>query len=305
VLHGKFLQLWTEGVLPTDDPLEGLRQWTIHYRVDGGPVRQLIHKGAGFSSTHPAPGVWTGKSCIMLGDNTCVPVSAPGGTILLPVQLSVAGEDGKLFNPGGGYTWTESAVMIGKWRGGEIEWEMSQPVKGDPSWTTRGAVEPTIEFLAGGRVLMILRGSNDAKPDLPGHKWVSTSSDGGRTWSEPQPWTYDDGAKFFSPSACSQLVRHSSGRLYWVGNITPENPRGNRPRYPLVIGEVDQRSGLLRRGSVQTIDTLQPGEDPLLTLSNFHAREDRRTKEIAVHATRLFAKPDGWEGDAIVYRVRV
>jgi hypothetical protein len=305
VLNGKFLQLWSEGVLPTDDPLEGLRQWTIHYRVDGGPVRQLIHKGSEYSPAHPAPGVWTGKTCIMLGDNTCVPVSSPDGTILLPVQMSVAGEDGKLLNPGGGYTWTESAVMIGKWRGSEIEWEMSERVKGDPSWTTRGAVEPTLGFLADGRALMVLRGSNDVKRELPGYKWISISSDGGRKWKEPRPWTYDDGTKFFSPSACSQLVRHSSGRLYWVGNITPENPKGNRPRYPLVIGEVDRSSGLLRRESVQTIDTLQPGEDPLLTLSNFHAREDRRTKEIAVHVTRLFAKPDGWEGDALVYRVQV
>jgi hypothetical protein len=305
VLSGKFLQLWTEGVLPTDDPLEGLRQWTIHYRVAGGPARQLIHKGAEYSPAHPAPGVWTGKTCIMLGDNTCVPVAAPDGTILLPVQLSVLGADGKLANPGGGYTWTESAVMIGRWRKNEIEWEMSEIVRGDPSWTTRGAVEPTLGFLSDGRVLMILRGSNDAKPELPGHKWVSVSSDGGRTWSAPRPWTYDDGVKFFSPSACSQLTDHSSGRLFWVGNITPENPRGNRPRYPLVIGEVDRRNGLLRRDSVRTIDTLQPGEDPLLTLSNFHAREDRRTKEIALHVTRLFAKPDGWEGDALVYGVRV
>jgi hypothetical protein len=48
---GRYLELWTEGVLPSDDPLEGLRQWTIYYRVsrDGGrsfgPVRQIVHAG--------------------------------------------------------------------------------------------------------------------------------------------------------------------------------------------------------------------------------------------------------------------
>jgi hypothetical protein len=72
-----------------------------------------------------------------------------------------------------------------------------------------------------------------------------------------------------------------------------------------VIGEVDRRSGLLHRDSVRTIDTLQTGEDPILSLSNFLAREDRRTGEIAVHMTRLFAGSGPWSGDAYIYYVRV
>jgi hypothetical protein len=93
--------------------------------------------------------------------------------------------------------------------------------------------------------------------------------------------------------------------LFWLGNLTPENPKGNRPRYPFVIGEVNRRSGLLIRSSVRTVDTLQPGEDPVLSLSNFYAREDRLTREIAVHMTRLFAFPNNWVGDAHLYRVRI
>jgi len=165
--------------------------------------------------------------------------------------------------------------------------------------------EPTIEFLERDRLLMILRGSNDRRPELPSYRWFSMSEDGGRRWTVPQPWTYRDGEPFFSPSACSQLVRHSSGRLFWLGNITSENPLGNRPRYPFVIGEVDRRTGMLRRESVRTIDTLQAGEDPVLSLSNFFAREDRQTREIAVHMTRLFARPEEWAGDAYLYRVAV
>ena len=38
--------------------------------------------------------------------------------------------------------------------------------------------------------------------------------------------TYADGGDFYSPSACSQLVLHSSGRLFWIGNIAPQNPNG-------------------------------------------------------------------------------
>jgi hypothetical protein len=308
---GRYLDFWTEGILPTDDPLEGLRNWNIFYRIsqDGGQTfgsaRQLVQNGGEFSARHPLPGVWTGKNCVMLGDMTCVPVNAPDGRILLPVQISPLDANGELYNPAGGYTYTDAAVAVGAWRGGELRWELSELVKGDPARTTRGVVEPTIGFLDGGRILMVLRGSNDRKPELPNYRWISLSTDGGRRWTAPIPWTYDDGAPFYTPSSCSQLVRHSSGRLFWLGNLTPENPRGNRPRYPFVIGEVDRRTGLLRRASVRTVDTLQPGEDPVLTLSNFYAREDRRTREIAVHLTRLFARPGAWEGDAQLYRIEV
>ncbi|MCC6291571.1 MAG: exo-alpha-sialidase [Bryobacterales bacterium] len=308
---GRFLDFWTEGVLPNDDPLEGLRQWNIFYRIsrDGGrtfgPPVQVIHTGGEFNATHPMPGVHTGRNCIMTGDNTCVPLAAPGGRLLLPVQLSIAAPDGSLYNPGGGYTWTEAAVLHGRWRKDRLEWRLSSRVSATPETTTRGMVEPTLAFLEGGRLMMVLRGSNDHKPELPSYKWISTSDDGGFTWSSPAPWTYDDGAHFFSPSACSQLLKHSSGRLFWLGNIAGENPHGNRPRYPFVIGELDRRSGLLRRSTVRTVDTLQPGESDQLSLSNFYAREDRATREICLHMTRLFALPSGWQGDGLLYRIPV
>ena len=308
---GWFLDFWTEGTLPNDDPLEGLRQWNIYYRIsrDGGrtfgPPVQVIHKGAEYNATHAMPNVWTGKNCIMTGDNTCIPITAPGGRMLLPAQLSIVAPDGSLYNPGGGYTWTESALLHGRWRNGNLEWEMSERIAGSTDVTTRGMVEPTIAFLEGGRLMMILRGSNDRKPELHSYKWICFSTDGGMKWSKPAPWTYDDGSHFFSPSACSQLLDHSSGRLFWLGNINPTNPRGNRPRYPFVVGEVDRRTGLLRKASVRIADTLKSGESDQLTLSNFYAREDRATKEVCVHMTRLFALQDGWEGDGSLYRIPV
>lgn len=241
----------------------------------------------------------------MLGAVACAPVAAPDGGILLPVQITPLAPDGSLHNPGGGYTYTDAAVLRGRWQGNLLQWEMSDLIQGDPSRSTRGMDEGTLGFLDDGRLLMVLRGSNDRRPELAGLRWFSCSSDGGRQWTTPQPWSYTDGEAFFSPSSCSQLLRHSSGRLFWLGNIAPVNPRGNRPRYPFVIGEVDRRSGLLLRNSVRTIDTLQTGEDPNLSLSNFFAREDRRTGRIAVHMTRLFAGSGAWSGDAYLYDVTV
>ena len=308
---GRYIEFWNEGILKSDDPLEGLRTWNIFYRVsrDGGrsfgSTFQVIDDGSEFDVTHPLPGVWSGKNCVMLGDMACAPVTAPDGGILLPVQITPLGPNGNLYNPGGGYTYTDVAVVRGRFEGDRLRWEMSDPIKGDPARSTRGMDEGTVAFLKHGRVLMVMRGSNDKRPELPSRRWFSISSDGGRRWTTPEPWTYSDGEAFFSPSSCSQLLRHSSGRMFWLGNITPENARGNRPRYPFVIGEVDRGSGLLMRGSVRAIDTLGAGDDPILSLSNFFAREDRRTGEIAVHMTRLFAGSGPWAGDAYVYHVRV
>ena len=307
----RYVEFWNEGTLASDDPLEGLRQWNIYYHVsrDGGrtfgPPVQVIHEGSEFHSLHPLPGVWTGKNCVMLGDVPCVPVALADGTILLPVEITPLAPDGTLYNPAGAYTYTDVAVVRGRWRGGTLYWRMSELVRGDPNRATRGMDEGTVEALDGGRLLMVMRGSNDRRPELPGYRWFTISADGGSRWEKPRPWTYQGGEPFFSPSSCSQLLRHSSGRLFWLGNVTPGNPRGNRPRYPFVIGEVDRRGGLLLRDSVRTVDTLQPGEDPILTLSNFFAREDRVTGEIAIHMTRLFARTDGWTGDAYLYRVQI
>ncbi len=307
---GRYLEFWQEGVLPSDDPLEGMRVWSLKYRVSkdgrifGNPLT-VIHEGGEYSAAHPLPGVYTGRNCAMLGDQTSKPVAGPDGSILLPVQLSVLGADGKLANPGGGYTYTNAAMLRGRWKGDELVWRMSDQIRIDPAASTRGAVEPTIERLDDGRILMVLRASNDKRPELPSYRWVSESGDGGMKWSPPRPWTYDNGERFYSPSACSQLLKHSSGKLFWLGNITPANPAGNRPRYPFVIGEVDRRNGLLRKESVRVVDDREEGEDKILTLSNFYAREDRETRQIALHMTRLFAHPNAWEGDAMLYRIAV
>jgi len=301
---GRYLEFWNEGVLPTDNPLEGMRQWNLYYRsgVNGKPI-PLIHEGAEFNLQHPLPGVFIGRNCAMLGDQTSAPVPAKDGSILLPIQISHLGPNGDYYNPTGGLTYTDGALLHGTWKGDKLVWRMSQLLTGDPNRSTRGVVEPTVGILDDGRVILVIRGSNDKRYELPSYRWYAISNDGGWKFSEPRPWTYDSNENFFSPSACSQLLKHSNGKLYWLGNINPVNPKGNRPRYPFVIGEVDSKTGLLRKSTVRTVDDRQPGEHEILTLSNFYAREERGSKKIALHMTRLFALNDGWEGDAMLYRI--
>ena len=301
---GRFVEFWVEGILPHDDPLEGMRQWNIFYRV-GGEAHQLIHEGAEFNARHALPGVYTGQNMVMLGDVASVPIASRDGAILLPAVVTPTGSDGQLYNPTRAYTYTDAIVLHGRWNGDRLVWRASDRVKGDPERATRGMDEPAIESLADGRLILVLRGSNDRKPELPSYRWIAYSSDGGWHWTSPAPWTYSHGEPFFSPSACSQLLRHSNGRLYWIGPITPVNPRGNRPRYPLYVGQVSDDNGLLIRDRLIKVDDRQPGDDETLMIYSIYAREDRQTHEIAIHASRIVTPQGVFGGDAMLYRVAV
>ncbi len=314
---GRLLRFRIEGILPNDDPLEGMKQWVVYYSAseDGGRTwyldEPIIHRGAEFSRTHPIPGVETGRTCFMIGDTASVPLQLDDGTILIPVIITPSGPDGEATNPGGGYTYTDAAVLHGRWLpdGRRLEWQLSARVQADPARSTRGMDEPTLALLNEGRLMMILRGSNHTRPALPARRWVAFSGDRGHTWTAPVPWTFSDGTNFFSPASCSQLINHSSGRVFWLGNITPENPVGNRPRFPFVIGEVDRRTGLLQPASLRVVDDRGPGDSPDLSLSNFSAREDRTNGEIILHLSRLFQHSTpterDWTSDAWWYHIPV
>lgn len=308
-VNGRLVNMVIEGVLPSDTPLDGMKTWYLKYTVseDGGRttlVEDLVMQ-KGCTPEHPLECVWVGKNAVMKGTESAM-VRAPQGHLVLATMLSPVGPDGEYYNPGGGYTWTEVLILFGKWqRDGRIEWELGPRVAVDPSRSTRGLCEPTLALMPDGRILMVMRGSNDAKPQLPGHKWHSVSSDGGRTWTEPQPWHYSDGSPFFSPSSLSQLMRHSSGRYYWVGNICKQNPRGNSPRYPLVVGEVDAKGLMLVKASVTVVDDRDPAERPDLCLSNFVIHDDRETGDIVIYMTRFnLNAADLYCGDGCIYRVR-
>jgi hypothetical protein len=272
----------------------------LRYRVsaDSGKTwlfDEPIVQAGSFTTRHPFDGVWVGTNAIYLGDLGCIPIITRTGKVLVPAQLTPLGPDGQLWNPGGGWTYTDVLVLMGTWTNGQrLAWHASQRVAGDPKRTTRGLIEPTLAEFPDGRILMIMRGSNGGKADprheLPSYKWFAVSQDGGETWSTPAPWTFADGQAFFSPSSMSTLFRHSSGRYFWAGNLSEQNCQGNLPRWPLVMGEVDPRTLKLVRSSLLTVDT-QHAEDKTrgrLDLSHYTLLEDWESKEIILAYPRSY-----------------
>jgi hypothetical protein len=191
---------------------------------------------------------------------------------------------------------------------GHYDLTFSRPVVISDLQSSRGVNEPSAVELPSGRVLAVFRGSNvesanwhtRIEPGTPAHKWYCWSDDGGRSFTDPMPWHFDDREVFYSASTISQFVRsRQNGKLYWIGNISGHDACGNWPRYPLVIAEVNDR-GLLIKDTVTTIDTRGEGDGPQLQLSNFSILHDRETGLIELYLSKLGQREgrtwwaDGW-----------
>lgn len=224
----------------------------------------------------PIPGVTRGLNAVYIGDIGSVPIMA-GEAILIPAIASVLNPDGTtLKNPP--YWFFDAAILRGTWEGGRLVWTCSKiPREPEPlSKSSRGWTESTLAVLRDGRILCVIRGSNGTPLDphysLPSRKWASYSSDNGLTWSAPVAWDYDDGSPLVSPSSMSTLFKHSSGRIFWVGNDSgADNVQGSLPRYPLVLIEIDARSGAPMRGSRFVLADKTAGDESKGRLDISHA----------------------------------
>ncbi len=291
----RLLLVGYDGFFRNDQPLDGVTQTTPRYRVseDGGRTwaveDPIVQTGPQFNEAHPFPGVWKGKNAVIPSN---VPLIARGGRVLAPCNVTTLGEDDRYFCPAGASSFTAAGVLEGTWRvDGRIDWKLLETVRLKPEQSLRGAIDPTLAEMPDGRILMVMRANSGANDPGAGYKWFSVSSNGGRDWSRPWPWTFSDGTAFYSPSSSSQLFRHSSGAWYWIGNICPESPQGDHPRYPLVIGRLDPASLRLDLESLEVIDTRCEGDSEKLQLSNFTLYEDRLTADVVLRLTR-------WDGGA-------
>ncbi len=184
---------------------------------------------------------------------------------------------------------------------GNYDLTFSRPIVISDLKSSRGVNEPTAIVLPSGRILAVFRGSNvestnwrtRIEPGTPSHKWYCYSDDGGKTFTDPVPWHFDDREVFYSAATWSVLLRSvKNGNVYWIGNITDAGDTyGNYPRYPLVIAQVNAR-GLLVKESLATIDTRRAGDGEQLQLSNFSILQDRETGLIELYLSKHGQRED-------------
>ena len=209
-------------------------------------------------------------------------------------------------------------VGRGRWNGEKYDLAFSRPVVISDLKSSRGVDEPLIAELNSGRILVLFRGSNvqskawntRIEPGTPGHKWYCYSDDGGKTFTDPVPWHFDNGEVIYSSATLSYFLRSSkNGKLYWFGNMTGHNVSGNYPRYPLQMVEVDETYGTAKRDGVTVIDTRREGESDAVQLSNFALLDDRETGDIECYLTKigtLGAEADRvYRGPAMKYRIHL
>ena len=147
-------------------------------------------------------------------------------------------------------------------------------------------MEPAVTILKNGTLLIVCRGNNTET--TPGRKWFTTSVDGGRTLAPINEFKYHDGTSFYSPSSIHQFIRSTrNGKLYWITNIVPNPPNGGRPRYPLVMVEIDEENIAVRRESAVIIEDRRENEPEKIQFSNFSLIENRETLDFELYMTRL------------------
>jgi hypothetical protein len=273
------------------------------YRVsnNGGltftPLRQLILCDPSYNADHPIDGIQRTEAGFVNRFNMTgmAPIiGASSGEIIVPFYYGPLDSNGVMYNPYGTTSFCYAGALIARWTpdGNDVVWSQSQTVIVDANNSTRGSYEPTIaELKRKGSFVMIIEASNEQRPSRPNYRWVSYSHDFCRTWSKPVPLTYSDGTIFYSAASSSTVLRSvKNGRLYWIGNITPSNPNGNHPQYPLIIGELDEMRGIIR-DSVVTIDTKNAQYDSdSVFLSNVRTYQDTASGNILL----VLPRTDYW-----------
>ena len=262
-------------------------------RTWSAPAQLVYEPGDAFDPANPLKPQFLNHNEGYMGNNVLV---RSDGTLLVCLAHANAPGDPKNDQR----PWRMGSVLfLGKWNAERREygWTPGARVEISPEHSARGLMEPELAELGDGRILVVWRGSthgwDGTVAKLPGCKFFSVSSDGGRTLTPPEPWKYADDSSFYSPSSIHRMIRHSvTGKLYWIGNISGTPPSGNSPRYPLVIAEVDEEKAALRKSTVTAIDDRGPDQGPRVQFSNFSLYEDHQTHALILHLTTYGQEPN-------------
>ncbi len=203
------------------------------------------------------------------------PLIGGGLATACTIETKITNEDGVKESVDG------VVVFVGHWNktSQTYLWRTSNTVAVPRTISDRGLFEGWVAQLAGGELFVDMRANRTAVN--AGRSFYAISRDGGRTLSDARELKFDDGTRFLRPSSLAMLFRHSiTKKLYWFGNIVtvPGTIKGNRPRYPLYVAEVDEITPALKRNTLTVIDDYDPKtQTESIQFSNFSIVEDQET----------------------------
>jgi len=290
------------------------RTFRIYYRVsaDGGrswtAARQVIHRGSECDSDHWLPGITYGTNSATFGMSRFAQTA--DGAIVLPIVRFMTFDNQRPIELCDHRNSKLVAFLRGTWTdsGDDLEWDVSEYLDCPPEERPSGIAEPDLVSLDGNVLFSTMRAMGTEKLNIPSLRMSAKSVNGGKTWTEPKPLTYDDGATVWVPACPSEFfVSPDTGRIYWVANIQDKPVFGAYPRNPLAIAEFDPDRCCLIRESVQVFWRAPANMSATdRRYSNWSSYRDSETGEL------VLTMPEEWKhsradytADAIAIRVRV
>lgn len=273
-------QFWRSGQCNFRD--HSIYQLSDDDGITWGPVRLIkFEDGPEFDPAGWGNDAYLSKNRMYSGYNAIV---GPDGNLLYSAIVSASHEQDGVREEVGG-----ARIFKGSWNAatGRYDWRSPFLLTVSKRISARGLMEPWLATLADGTLYLDMRGSSSEW--TPGRHWYSVSKDKGETWSPVADLRYDTGEQFYSPSTFAKTLRSArTGKLYWIGNIAPEPPKGNWPRRPLVLAEFDEAQVAIRKSTVTVIDDYEPDGDasPCVQFSNFSLVEHTETKAIEIYLPR-------------------
>lgn len=150
---------------------------SMWYRVsnDGGTTftsfKPMVQTGR--TAQSPFPGIKLGVNGIWASVATLSELS--NGTLIVPVSYWPLDGRGLPTVPRYPTTYSVNAVLIGTWNSNktDLSWRLSDRTMISEELSTRGLIEPAVIELKDqpGRLMMMSRGSNIHRPDIPSRKW--------------------------------------------------------------------------------------------------------------------------------------
>ncbi|OGD22657.1 MAG: hypothetical protein A2W03_16275 [Candidatus Aminicenantes bacterium RBG_16_63_16] len=280
-------------------------------RFDNKQVTEVV-----IDTYDPASDRWSERRPLDLSPGRSIavsfsfPLKIAGGRLLFPaMRPTIDANNRHVHYPGCWAPLDEALQIIGDFRpDGSISWQLGEPIRISPETSSRGLDENAIAELRDGRVAAVCRGDNSMFPEKPGYKWLSFSSDRGKTWTSPVPFPCTEGLPIESGANGSAFFRSiKDGRLYWIGNlcVRGRRPKGNFPRTPLVVARVEEEPFGIIRDSISVVDEQGPGEPDNVQMSNFRFYQDRETFDLVIFYTRYSERSaENWM-DADYHRLRV